>query len=611
MLEKIQGHEDIKNLSQSELNILAKEIRSFLIEKISKTGGHLAANLGVVELTIALFAEFNPYKDRIVWDVGHQAYVHKILSGRAGEFDNLRKFGGLSGFPKGAESDADAFDSGHSSTSVSVATGFAAAAKLNGTDERAIAVIGDGAVTGGMVFEALDHAGSLKLPVIVILNDNGMSISKNVGGLSKRLKKIRTTAKYLNLKSNVKSTLDGIPVVGKPLKNGIKNVKLVARNILLPGMIFEDFGFKYMGPFDGNNIETVRAALRQAKTLTGPVVVHIHTKKGKGYLPAEKHPDYFHGVKSFDEADEIINSKKGVSWSDKFGEKLCEVAENNEKLVAVTAAMPLGTGLSEFAEKFPQRFFDVAIAEQHAVTFAAALAKRGFTPVVAIYSTFLQRAYDQILHDVSLTNQHVVFCIDRCGPVGEDGETHQGMYDIAYMSHIPYMTILSPACENDFDCMLDFAINKAKGPVAVRYPRGVALKHETKELDVFMPRTVKEGTDVLIVSVGTTLYDGIEASKILEESGISAQVTDIRCVKPINEEALKKEAENKKLVVTVEDGTIIGGFGQQAENVLNREVLKLAYPNEPIVQGSVEELKDKYGLSAKHIAERIKEALNK
>lgn len=608
MLEQIHSPQDLKNFNTDELDRLSEEIREFLVSTISETGGHLAANLGVVELTIALLLEFDPFVDRIVWDVGHQSYVHKILTGRADKFDTLRKLGGLSGFPKSSESAADAFDSGHSSTSISAAAGFAAANKLlGGSNAAAVAVIGDGAMTGGMAFEAMNHIGSSKLPVVIVLNDNGMSISKNVGGLSTRLSQLRNTAKYFKLKSNVKSVLDSIPLVGAPIKRFIQSAKRITRSIVLSNVIFEDLGFRYLGPVDGHDISTLRVILGQAKNMNCPVIVHVKTEKGRGYPPAEKNPDFFHGVSSFDKKTGKSCSSSAKTWSDCFGEKLCVMAAKDRKIAAVTAAMPLGTGLTDFAKHYPDRFFDVAIAEQHAVTFSAALAKAGMTPVFAVYSTFLQRAYDQIIHDVSLMNLHTVFCIDRCGPVGSDGETHQGMYDIAYMSHIPYMTILSPSNRADLEAMLEFAIGEATSPIAIRYPRGAACELETDGSSPTRSRLLRDGTDVLIAAVGICVYDALAAADILSEHGISTAVADVRCVKPIDSEFMTENSDGKRLVATVEDGIITGGFGQQLECMLGRRVIKFAYPDEPIVQGSCEQLKEKYGMTAKYIAEKIME----
>lgn len=609
ILEDIYGVQDIERLNADELEILASEIRTFLVDKVSKTGGHLSANLGVVELTIALCLEFDPFYDRIIWDVGHQSYVHKILTGRGDKFDTLRKMDGLSGFPKISESDADAFNSGHSSTSVSAAAGIAAAEKLKGSNVCAVAVIGDGAMTGGMAFEALNHIGSAKLPVVVVLNDNGMSISKNVGGLSKHLKRIRTTQKYFRLKAEVKSIVDNIPVVGKHLRKFVHRVKKVIRNLILPGKLFEDLGFKYLGPIDGHNISALRTVLKRAKEMREPVIVHINTKKGKGYAPAEKNPDLFHGISEFDKDTGVPLKSNGAGWSDYFGDKLCCIAEKNKKVAAVTAAMPLGTGLEKFAKMYPERFFDVAIAEQHAVTFSAGLALSGLVPVVAVYSTFLQRAYDQIIHDVALMGLHVVFCIDRCGPVGSDGETHQGMFDIGYMTQVPSMTVLSPSNAMDFEQMLNFAVNEAKGPVTVRYPRGKITGADVDFIDVLKSRLVRDGEDVLIAAVGISVYDAQAAAEILSRSGISAAVADVRCIKPIDKEFMTDNAKGKKLVVSIEDGAETGGFGQQLESVLGVPVLKFAYPDEPICQGSIEQIKKKYKLDSEAIAKRIKELI--
>ena len=609
MLEKIRDASDVKKLNNDELMCLADEIRLFLIENVSKTGGHLASNLGVVELTLALFAEFEPYSDRIIWDVGHQAYVHKILTKRADEFGTLRSYGGISGFPKGAENDADAFDSGHSSNSISAATGYAAAAKLLNKDIYSVAIIGDGAMTGGEAFEGMNHAGNSKLPVIVILNDNGMSISKNVGGLSRKLKRLRSTARYFRLKSNVKSTLDNVPLVGRRLKYLIQNMKKSVRRIVIPNILFEDFGFKYLGPVNGHDIKALRTVIKQAKELNEPVFIHINTKKGKGYYPAEKNPGKFHGIGPFDIKTGEPISNCGVCWSSVMGKKLCEVASENINVVAITAAMPESTGLTDFSRTYPNRFFDVGIAEQHSVTFAATLSKSGLVPVVAVYSTFLQRAYDQIIHDVSLSGLHVVFCIDRCGAVGKDGETHQGVFDIAYMTQVPYMTVFSPSNTADLEIMLDYAINKANGPVAIRYPRGEAVVAEGADKNPLKPVAIGSGKDVCIIAVGTCVYDACAAAKILEQNNLSATVVDMRCIKPMDEEFLKNVASKAKLVATVEDGVEIGGFGQQTECILENKVLKFAFPNEPIVQGSIDEIKRRYGLDAESIAEKIMKSI--
>ena len=607
MLKRIHTSDELKKMSFSELKSLAKEIRHFLISHVSKTGGHLAANLGVVELTIALHRVFDVYSDKIIWDVGHQSYTHKILTGRDDRFSTLRQFKGLSGFPKTEEDASDAFNTGHSSTSISAATGFAVAAALKGESHSAVAVIGDGALTGGMAFEALNHAGTMQIPLVVVLNDNGMSISQNVGGVSKRLKQIRNTRRYFRLKSNVKSLLDRIPMIGPPLKRYMGLFKTAIKRIVVKDMFFEDFGFTYLGPVDGHNLQELSFLLQQAKEMRMPVVVHVHTKKGKGYLPAEKDPGYFHGISEFDSNTGQPIKEKSLDWSAYFGECLSDLAKKHPDIVAITAAMPLGTGLESFQKEFPKRLFDVGIAEQHAVTFAAGLAKAGFTPCVAIYSTFLQRAYDQLLHDVALQNLHVVFCIDRSGPVGNDGETHQGVFDISYLSHLPGFAILSPSNQEDFRAMLAFAFEKCNGPVAIRYPRGTVLSPEW-DLDVskvMEPILVKEGTDVLIAAVGTTVYDACRAAEILEKQHISTAVLDMRAIKPLPIEILQKHSNGKKVVATLEDNVITGGFGHQVYASLGRDVMMFAYPDEPIVQGNIRELKCKYGLTPEQIAKKI------
>lgn len=613
LLEKIHKINDIKRFSAIECEKLTEEIRRFLISNVSKTGGHLSSNLGVVELTIALHRAFDLNFDRVIWDVGHQSYVHKILTGRANQFQSLRQLGGLSGFPKTEECEADCFNTGHSSTSVSAAVGYAVAASIQGEEKTSIAVIGDGALTGGMVFEALNHAGALQIPMIVILNDNGMSISQNVGGVSKRLKQIRNTRRYFSLKASVKTALDRIPFIGTPLKKGMANFKKTLKRIFVKDMFFEDFGFTYLGPVDGHSIPDLEIILNQAKKTKKPVVVHVHTQKGKGYRPAEKDPDFFHGVAEFNKETGQLLSPGNKDWSGFFGEKLCSLAKNNDKVVAITAAMPLGTGLEPFKKQFSNRFFDVGIAEQHAVTFTAGMAKAGFIPCVAIYSTFLQRAYDQLLHDIALQNLHVVFCLDRSGPVGRDGETHQGIYDISYLSHLPGFTILSPSNQEDFDRMLTYAVEECSGPVAIRYPRGeistAAWKtdFQNKEWGI----TVCEGTDILIAAVGTTVFDAHAVAKILKEHKVGTTVLDIQSVKPMNKALIEKHSEGKKLLVTMEDNVITGGFGQQLQSMIDQPVIKFAYPDEPIGQGSVKELKYKYGLSPEQIAGKILHLVNR
>ncbi|MBQ4145922.1 MAG: 1-deoxy-D-xylulose-5-phosphate synthase [Clostridia bacterium] len=608
ILEKLTASADIKHLADSQLKVLANEIRSFLIEHVAETGGHLAANLGVVELTIAIHHVFDVEYDRVIWDVGHQAYTHKILTGRRDAFSTLRQMGGISGFPKAEESNADAFNTGHSSTSISAAAGYAAAARLKGEERTAIAVIGDGSLNGGMAFEAMNHAGAMRVPMIVILNDNGMSISKNVGGLSRRLKKIRNTRRYYEFKSGVKGTLDKIPVIGKPLKNRIAGIKRMLKPLVVKTVLFEDLGLHYLGPVDGHNIESLKVVLNEAKKLNEPVLVHVCTKKGKGYLPAERNPEYFHGISSFNsQTGRPLKINETMDWSTVFGKYLIELAEKNPKLVAITAAMPSGTGLVEFEKRFPTRFFNVGIAEQHAVTFAAGLAKAGMVPCFAVYSTFLQRGYDQLLHDVALQNLHAVFCLDRSGPVGADGETHQGVFDISYLSHLPNFTILSPSNITDFKEMLTFAVEECTGPVAIRYPRGTIKNAiwQNDNREVCKSAVCREGKDVLLLAVGTTVYDAMETAELLEKKGISASVLDARIIRPLDKELILKHSDGKKVVATIEDNVITGGFGQQILALLKRDTMIFAYPDEPIVQGTVGQLKEKYGISSKQIFEKI------
>ncbi len=611
MLERITASADIRHFSEEENKVLASEIRNFMVKHVSQTGGHLSASLGVVELTMALHQVFDVEYDRIIWDVGHQAYAHKILTGRWKDFSTLRQMGGLSGFPKTEECEADAFNTGHSSTSISAAVGFAVAAKLQGEKKAAVAVIGDGSLGGGMAFEAMNHAGAMKIPLIVVLNDNGMSISKNVGGLSKRLKRLRNTRRYFDFKTNVKSALDKLPILGPPLKRWIRGFKKMAKRLIVRSVLFEDLGFSYMGPVDGHNVEELKVILQQAKTKQEPVFIHVRTKKGKGYAPAEKNPEFFHGVTNFDsQTGRPLKAMENLDWSSLFGKTIVTLAEDNPQLVSITAAMPMGTGLREFQERFPERFFNVGIAEQHAVTFSAGLAKAGMIPCFAVYSTFLQRGYDQLLHDVALQKIHAVFCIDRCGVVGADGETHHGIYDLSYLLPLPDFTVLSPSNGVDFQAMLAYAVEEAKGPVAIRYPRG-EVQHTvpgvTPSLDITKANLVREGTDVLIAAVGTTVFDALEAAALLEKQNISAAVLDVRSVKPLDVDSILRYSRDKKLIVSIEDHVKTGGFGQQLLDLLQRKVLVCAYPNEPIVHGTVSQLKEKYGMSGTQLAKRIAE----
>lgn len=621
LLDKINNDNDLKKLNIQQLDLLSSEIRSFLVQSVSNTGGHLASNLGVVELTLALHKVFDlDGNDSVVWDVGHQCYTHKILTGRKDKFSTLRKMNGISGFPKTEENPSDTFNTGHSSTSISAAAGIAKGKELNGINGKTIAVIGDGAMTGGMAFEALNHAGQKTKNLIVILNDNDMSISKNVGGMSKALKHIRNANKYLKLKDEVKLALDNIPVFGNPTKRGLSRVKNDIKKIVIENdSFFESIGYKYLGPIDGHNFEELLTVLGHAKKFNRPIFIHINTKKGKGYPPAEKFPWLFHGVGKFNpKTGKILKKHQNMSWSECFGSCITEMAKSNEKIVAVTAAMPDGTGLYKFANTYPSRFFDVGIAEQHAVTFSAGLAKEGFIPIFAVYSTFLQRAYDQILHDVALQNLHVIFAVDRSGPVGEDGETHQGVFDISYLSHIPNMTVLSPAIDSDLSTMINYAINKIQGPVAIRYPRGAALN--TDEFDGIDIKALSDDTclksrlikpsdgqcDVAIISVGVMLKNAAEAYKTLNACGINVCLIDAVVIKPIDAETIAGECKGAKIVATIENNVDIGGFGQQLEAILGRRILRFAYDDTPVVSGSIPELEKKYGLDSEYIADKIK-----
>ena len=611
LLDSINSSEDVKKLNISELETLAAQIRSFLVENVSARGGHLSSNLGTVELTLALHKVFDVSKDRLVWDVGHQAYTHKIITGRRGDFAALRKKDGLSGFPKTEESVTDAFNTGHSSTSVSAALGFAKAFELEGSENRAVAIIGDGALTGGMAYEALNHAGSGTTPLIVILNDNGMSISQNVGGLADYLEKICSSAKYIGFKNDVKRFLSRLPVVGAPFTKLAERSKCLLKKILLQRKLFENMGLEYLGPVDGHNLYDLIVILEHAKTFEKPVIVHVRTQKGRGYKMAEENPSFYHGVQKFDPDTGECLTAVGTTYSDVFGEKMCELGEKNERLVCITAAMPTGTGLVGFAERFPNRFFDVGIAEQHAVTFAAAMAMRGFTPVFAVYSSFLQRGFDQIYHDVALQNLHTVFAIDRAGAVGSDGETHQGIYDLSYLSLIPNMTIMAPSSEGEMRAMLDFAVNECSGPVAVRYPKGETDTAEYGNGEIQLGKGVacRRGSDVLIVAIGAEVEDACRAAELLEKRGISAGVMNARFLKPFDSELFADMAKGVSVVVTVEDNTVIGGLGAAVAAIYDGTVHMLGFADKPLKQASVSEQKHDAGIDGEGIAEKISEIL--
>ncbi len=610
LLDKINSPSDIKNLNISELKILSGEIREFLINSVSETGGHLASNLGAVELSLALHTVFDVPYDKIVWDVGHQAYVHKILTGRKDRFPTLRKYKGLSGFPKTDESECDCFNTGHSSTSISSALGMARARDLKGEKNNVIAVLGDGAFTGGMVWEALNDAGRSKTRLIVILNDNNMSISKNVGAMSKYLKNLRTNPSYLKSKSVVENFLNGIPLIGRPLAKLLFETKRVLKYAIYKSTVFDDLGFNYLGPVDGHNIEKLISVLENSKKDLRPVLIHICTKKGKGYFPAEENPARFHGVPPFDKGTGILKQSPDDDYSKVFGKALLELGAKNKKIVTITGAMPVGTGVELFGKKFKDRFFDVGIAEQHAVTLGAGLAISGLTPVIPLYSSFMQRAYDQILHDVCLQNLHVVFPIDRAGIVGSDGETHQGVYDISFLSHMPNMTILSPANFNQLKSMLDYAINVHNGPIAIRYPRGNTQCDVPDSFEFPKGQVLREGKRVTIISSGRMLKTALEVSGELADCGVLA----LPVISPLDCETILASCKKAELVITIEDNVLKGGFGEQIGNLLEESGIsvkfkRFGFPKTPIIHGTVAEIDRHYGVDRESILNYIKERI--
>lgn len=599
-------------MTLDELNIFAEEIRMFLIDKVSKTGGHLASNLGVVELTLSLLKTFDFNSDKIVWDVGHQTYVYKLLTGRKDCFDTLRKFGGLSGFPKRCESKMDHFETGHSSTSISAALGIARARDLMDEKSNVVAVIGDGALTGGMALEALNDVGYKKTNMIIILNDNQMSISKNVGGVSAYLSQIRIDHKYNKFKEDLNSTLNKI-YLGKEIASSLKRIKGGIKQMMMPGKFFEELGIKYFGPIDGHNIEQVSNALEEAKHIKGPALIHIVTIKGKGYNFAEESPDTFHGIGPFNSESGKINSKSKDTYSKAFGKAMVGLAEKNKNLVAITAAMPDGTGLKEFSETYPNRFFDVGISEQHGTTLAAGMASAGLRPVFAVYSTFLQRAYDQIIHDICIQKLPVILCIDRAGIVGEDGETHQGVFDLSFLTHIPNMTIASPKCIGDLPYLLEWALKENK-PVAIRYPRG----GDSLNYDFKLYRNIKKnkwevisnGDKVAILAVGKMVGTAMLVKKELLKQGINPLIVNACFIKPLDTELLDDLINDDYRIITIEDNYIIGGFGSYVMNYLNTkfkgtQVLNLGFTDEFITHGKVDILYKLYGLDERGILHSI------
>lgn len=614
VLEKINQVNDIKQIPPEEYELLAEEIREFLIEKISESGGHLASNLGVVELTMALHLCFDFPTDKVVWDVGHQSYTHKLLTGRKAGFDELRKYGGLSGFPKRKESDCDCFDTGHSSTSISAGIGLVAARDLLGGNESVISVIGDGALTGGMAYEALNNASQLKKNFIIVLNDNHMSIAENVGGMSEYLNELRTNEVYTNFKSGVEQSLNRIPG-GTQLAHHLKRTKSGIKQLLIPGMLFEDMGVTYLGPVDGHDIHKLLEVFKRAKRVKGAVLVHILTKKGKGYDPAERHPARFHGAEPFDIQTGLPKKKrKKANYQDVFSTCMVKLGQRNENVVAITAAMPDGTGLKRFKNLYPERFFDVGIAEEHAVTFAAGLAAGGVRPIFAVYSSFLQRAYDQILHDVCIQNLPVVFAIDRSGLVGSDGETHQGIFDLSYLSSIPNMHIMAPKNKWELSDMLKFAVS-FDGPIALRYPRGEAydgLREFRSPIVYGKGEMLYEEEDIAILAVGSMVKTAEAVRHNLKNAGYSCTLVNGRFIKPVDTELICELSKEHKLLVTIEENVRSGGFGEKVRDYvmdqkLPVEMLTIALPDEYVEHGNVELLYEEVGIDAESVTKRIVE----
>lgn len=614
VLDQIQKENDIKKLSDEELEELRVELREFLIQNIAKTGGHLASNLGVVELTMALHLTFTLPQDKIIWDVGHQSYTHKILTGRKEAFATLRQFGGISGFPKGSESASDSFDTGHSSTSISAGLGLAKAREITGEDYSVVSVIGDGALTGGMAFEGLNNASDMKTNFIIVLNDNNMSISENVGGMNRYLSNFRTADAYMDLKLNVMNSLNRIPVYGERMVKRIRNAKSGIKQLLVPGMYFEEMGIIYLGPVDGSDIKAMCKAFSEAKRVRGPVLVHVITKKGDGYLPAEQHPARFHGTEPFDiKTGELLTRRTKPNYTDVFSAVMKKLGEREPQLVAITAAMADGTGLTRFARLYPNRFFDVGIAEGHGVTFAAGLAKAGLVPVVAVYSSFLQRAYDQILHDVCQQKLHVVFAVDRAGLVGSDGATHQGIFDLSYLTSIPGLTVMAPKNRWELSDMLRFAI-RFDGPIAVRYPRGEAydgLREFRAPIETGRSEMLYEESQIALFALGSMVSIAEKVRAVLKEQGYSVTLVNARFAAPLDEACIRRLADTHELIVTMEENVASGGLGEHVAAFVCREqlpvqLLAVSVPDQFVEHGSVGELYEMLGLDAASVAERIK-----
>lgn len=615
ILERIKGTREIKELPPQELKALAQEIRTFLIKSISRTGGHLASNLGVVELTIALYRTLNLPEDKVIWDVGHQSYTHKILSGRMAEFEELRQYGGLSGFPKRKESPYDSFDTGHSSTSISAGLGMAQGRDIQGQNYKVVSVIGDGALTGGMAYEALNNAARMKKNFIIVLNDNKMSISENVGGMSRYLNGLRTGSGYNDLKKNVADTLDRIPLVGSAMIDKIKRTKNSIKQLFIPGMLFENMGITYLGPVDGHDIQALCKVLREAQKLDHAVLVHVITKKGKGYRPAERNPSYFHGVGPFDvETGRSAAEGNYPSYTEVFSRKMCQMGERYPKLVAVTAAMPDGTGLTAFGKRFPDRFFDVGIAEAHAVTSAAGMAASGLKPVVAVYSSFLQRGYDQVLHDVCIQNLPVLFAVDRAGLVGSDGETHQGIFDYSFLTSIPNMSVMAPKNLWELRAMLEFGMEYDR-PLAVRYPRGQAyrgLKEFKQPIEYGKGELLYEEADVALLAVGSMVSTGEHVREKLKSEGFQCSLANGRFVKPFDRGLVDRLAEKHRLIVTLEENVLQGGYGLAVTAYIHEhfpqvKVLNIALPDAYVEHGNVSVLRKELGIDSDSIIKFMKD----
>lgn len=618
VLDKIRKPNDVKNLTDEEIKRLPSEIRRFLINKISVTGGHLASNLGTVELTIALHLVMHFPEDKLIWDVGHQSYTHKILTGRKDRFDSLRKFGGLSGFPKPHESDCDAFGTGHASTSISAGLGFQRARELKHENYKIVSVIGDGALTGGLALEGLNNASLLDKNFVIVLNDNTMSISKNVGGMPEALARFRTSEKYTGLKENITNSLEKIPVYGDRIVKHIRKSKSGIKQLFIPGMLFEEMGIMYLGPVDGHNIKAMTEMFERAFTIQGPVIVHVITRKGLGYPPAERHPDRFHGTAPFDVKTGLPVEKKKPLYTDIFSTVMRKLGDRDQRIVAVTAAMESGTGLHRFHNMYPDRFVDVGIAEEHAVTLAAGMAEGGLIPVVAVYSSFLQRAYDEIVHDVAIPGEHVILAVDRAGIVGRDGDTHQGIFDLSYLLSVPGMTIMAPKNKWELSDMLKAAVD-FKGPVAIRYPKALAslrMKTHRKKIEKGRCEELRKGSKVLFFALGSMVETAADAADILMPYGICPTVVNARFASPLDKSYLLDASREYDLIVTLEENVRSGGFGEHVMTLLNEKgykgrIMIVSLPDSFIPQGSREELLSKYGLDAVDIADRVKNRMER